>query len=92
MAGCEWGRDCWAEMYKYRNLSYRLNQGYWEAMVDWVRDTYKEFKNPKLKEDRLRAEKEEAEKKEEKRKKKQKEDEEAAKKKEKKAEEDKKKD
>ena len=46
MAGCEWGRDCWKEMYKYRNLSYRLNRGYWETMIDWVRDTYKEWKNP----------------------------------------------
>lgn len=26
MAGCEWGRDCWAEMYSYRELSNKLNQ------------------------------------------------------------------
>jgi mannan polymerase II complex MNN10 subunit len=49
MAGCEWGRDCWAEMYKYRNLSYKLNQGYWEAMVDWVRDMIKKWNSPSKK-------------------------------------------
>jgi mannan polymerase II complex MNN10 subunit len=26
MAGCEWGRDCWGEMYEYRKLSERLNR------------------------------------------------------------------
>lgn len=26
MAGCEWGRDCWGEMYNYRELSNKLNR------------------------------------------------------------------
>ncbi|KAK8186428.1 galactosyl transferase GMA12/MNN10 family-domain-containing protein [Phyllosticta citribraziliensis] len=30
MAGCEWGRDCWGEMYHYRELSRRLNRTWWE--------------------------------------------------------------
>ncbi len=30
MAGCEWGRDCWAEMYMYRELSNKLNRSWWE--------------------------------------------------------------
>lgn len=29
MAGCEWGRDCWAEMYSYRELSNKLNLSTW---------------------------------------------------------------
>jgi mannan polymerase II complex MNN10 subunit len=32
MAGCEWGRDCWAEMYMYRELSNRLNQSWWARL------------------------------------------------------------
>ncbi|CAZ86132.1 unnamed protein product [Tuber melanosporum] len=30
MAGCEWGRDCWGEMVYYRQLSERLNSGWWK--------------------------------------------------------------
>src|SRR6185436_7020408 len=41
MAGCEWGRDCWGEMYKYRELSYTLNKGHWETFIDWVRNSWK---------------------------------------------------
>ncbi|KAK5130459.1 hypothetical protein LTR08_002023 [Meristemomyces frigidus] len=37
MAGCEWGRDCWGEMYNFRQLSNRLNRGRWEKTVDWWR-------------------------------------------------------
>lgn len=29
MAGCEWGRDCWGEMAHYRQLSEKLNSGWW---------------------------------------------------------------
>ena len=36
MAGCEWGRDCWAEMYMYRELSNRLNQSRWERFKNSV--------------------------------------------------------
>ncbi|KAJ2891535.1 glycosyltransferase family 34 protein [Zalerion maritima] len=34
MAGCEWGRDCWGEMYKYRELSYYLNRNPWERFKE----------------------------------------------------------
>lgn len=30
MAGCEWGRDCWGEMAYYRQLSEKLNSGWWK--------------------------------------------------------------
>ncbi|KAJ9627278.1 alpha-1,6-mannosyltransferase [Taxawa tesnikishii (nom. ined.)] len=41
MAGCEWGRDCWGEMYNYRQLSNRLNRNRWEKFKDWVSDKMK---------------------------------------------------
>ena len=44
MAGCEWGRDCWGEIYHYRELSYSLNKGRWESFVDGVRAVWKNFK------------------------------------------------
>lgn len=31
MAGCEWGRDCWGEMARYRQLSQKLNGGWWRT-------------------------------------------------------------
>ncbi|CAK7198312.1 alpha-1,6-mannosyltransferase [Sporothrix eucalyptigena] len=34
MAGCEWGRDCWGEMYNYRELSYYLNRSLWERFKE----------------------------------------------------------
>ena len=34
MAGCEWGRDCWGEMYNYRQLSYYLNRNPWERFKE----------------------------------------------------------
>ncbi|KAG6363138.1 hypothetical protein INS49_008233 [Diaporthe citri] len=34
MAGCEWGRDCWGEMYNYRELSYWLNRNPWERFKE----------------------------------------------------------
>lgn len=34
MAGCEWGRDCWGEMYKFRELSYYLNRSWWERFKE----------------------------------------------------------
>jgi len=34
MAGCEWGRDCWGEMYNYRELSYYLNRNPWEKFKE----------------------------------------------------------
>ncbi|KAF1812201.1 glycosyltransferase family 34 protein [Eremomyces bilateralis CBS 781.70] len=39
MAGCEWGRDCWGEMYNYRTLSNKLNRSRWERLKDWVADS-----------------------------------------------------
>ncbi|AEO65857.1 glycosyltransferase family 34 protein [Thermothielavioides terrestris NRRL 8126] len=34
MAGCEWGRDCWGEMYSFRELSYYLNRTWWERFKE----------------------------------------------------------
>lgn len=34
MAGCEWGRDCWGEMYNFRELSYHLNRSIWERFKE----------------------------------------------------------
>ncbi|KJZ79021.1 hypothetical protein HIM_01794 [Hirsutella minnesotensis 3608] len=34
MAGCEWGRDCWGEMYHYREFSYWLNRNLWERFKE----------------------------------------------------------
>lgn len=34
MAGCEWGRDCWGEMYHYREYSYWLNRNLWERFKE----------------------------------------------------------
>ena len=44
MAGCEWGRDCWAEMYQYRELSNRLNRGWRERVSDWFRESWRDGK------------------------------------------------
>ncbi len=41
MAGCEWGRDCWGEIYKYRELSNKLNRNPWEVFKDWISDSFK---------------------------------------------------
>lgn len=38
MAGCEWGRDCWGEMYNFRQLSNRLNRNPWEKFKDGISD------------------------------------------------------
>ncbi|KAF2146449.1 glycosyltransferase family 34 protein [Aplosporella prunicola CBS 121167] len=38
MAGCEWGRDCWGEMYNYRELSNRLNRGPLQRLRAWWND------------------------------------------------------
>ncbi|KAL2258790.1 hypothetical protein VTK26DRAFT_7755 [Humicola hyalothermophila] len=34
MAGCEWGRDCWGEIYFFRELSYYLNRTWWERFKE----------------------------------------------------------
>ncbi|KAF1959077.1 hypothetical protein CC80DRAFT_523847 [Byssothecium circinans] len=47
MAGCEWGRDCWAEMYNYRQLSNRLNRNPWEKFKDAISDSIKARKGKK---------------------------------------------
>ncbi|KAK5117711.1 hypothetical protein LTR62_005135 [Meristemomyces frigidus] len=43
MAGCEWGRDCWGEMYAFRQLSYKLNRGWWERQ----KDAFTQWRKPK---------------------------------------------
>ncbi|GAB7342605.1 hypothetical protein MBLNU457_g0776t1 [Dothideomycetes sp. NU457] len=47
MAGCEWGRDCWGEMYNYRELSNRLNRTRWEKLKDWVGGMWKKKEEEK---------------------------------------------
>ena len=42
MAGCQWGRDCWGEMYRYRQVSERLNRNPWERTKDWISGFWKE--------------------------------------------------
>ncbi|KAK7398390.1 alpha-1,6-mannosyltransferase [Neonectria punicea] len=50
MAGCEWGRDCWGEMYYYREFSYWLNRNPWERFKEdlvavlWFKLTGKKVK------------------------------------------------
>ena len=55
MAGCEWGRDCWMEMYNYRELSKKLNRSAWQKLKDgfagfWSR-TKDKFNGYSIKED-----------------------------------------
>jgi len=45
MAGCEWGRDCWAEMYQYRELSNYLNRSKWERLTASFSDRWRALKN-----------------------------------------------
>lgn len=55
MAGCEWGRDCWGEMYNFRELSNKLNRSPWEKFKDGISDRWKKVfakkKIPDLKTD-----------------------------------------
>ncbi|CAG8251427.1 unnamed protein product [Penicillium olsonii] len=40
MAGCMYGRDCWSEIYYYRELSKWLSRPLWTRFKDSVLDTY----------------------------------------------------
>ncbi|KAJ0427196.1 galactosyl transferase GMA12/MNN10 family-domain-containing protein [Aspergillus carlsbadensis] len=40
MAGCDFGRDCWDEMYQYREYSAWLNRGLWAHVKDGFVDMY----------------------------------------------------
>ncbi|KAJ5566615.1 hypothetical protein N7535_008253 [Penicillium sp. DV-2018c] len=40
MAGCAWGRDCWAEIYYYRELSKRLGRSVWQRLQDAFAGVY----------------------------------------------------
>ncbi|KAF2400346.1 hypothetical protein EJ06DRAFT_477200 [Trichodelitschia bisporula] len=64
MAGCEWGRDCWKEMYNYRQLSNRLNRNPWERFKDGISEGFEAMLKRKKVE--KKTEKKEEEKKEEK--------------------------
>ena len=44
MAGCEWGRDCWGEMYNFRELSNRLNRTWWEMFKDTISEWFKSLR------------------------------------------------
>lgn len=46
MAGCEWGRDCWAEMFQFRELSNKLNRSLWEKFKDAVSDVVRYLIKP----------------------------------------------
>jgi mannan polymerase II complex MNN10 subunit len=42
MAGCEWGRDCWGEMYGYKLLAREMNRGFFERLWrKWTGNTSK---------------------------------------------------
>ncbi|KAI9883376.1 MAG: hypothetical protein M1823_004866 [Watsoniomyces obsoletus] len=49
MAGCEWGRDCWGEMYRYRELSNHLNRTWWEKFKDALSERWKLIKKARQK-------------------------------------------
>ena len=51
MAGCEWGRDCWGEMYNFRELSNRLNRTRWERFKDAISDRFRALKQRRKKEE-----------------------------------------
>lgn len=36
MAGCQFGRDCWGEMFRYLELANQLNRSWWERAGDGV--------------------------------------------------------
>jgi mannan polymerase II complex MNN10 subunit len=57
MAGCEWGRDCWGEMYWYRELSNRLNRNWRERVSDWWNEQFK--KQPAAEKEQKQEEKKE---------------------------------
>ena len=40
MAGCEYGRDCWGEMYRYREHSKWLNRDNWQMFKDKLPDAW----------------------------------------------------
>ena len=44
MAGCEWGRDCWGEMYNFRELSNKLNRTPWEKFKDGLSERVKSLR------------------------------------------------
>ena len=44
MAGCEWGRDCWGEMYNFRELSNKLNRSAWEKFKDGISERWKKLR------------------------------------------------
>jgi mannan polymerase II complex MNN10 subunit len=37
-------RDCWAEMYNFRELSNKLNRSRWEKFKDGISDAIKKLK------------------------------------------------
>lgn len=52
MAGCQWGRDCWGEMYHYRELSNWLNRTRWERFKDGLSALWKKLVKKEKKEDK----------------------------------------
>lgn len=50
MAGCMFGRDCWSEVYYYRELSKWLNRSSWMRFKDGLGDAYDSFWGKKKRE------------------------------------------
>jgi mannan polymerase II complex MNN10 subunit len=57
MAGCEWGRDCWGEMFQYRELSNKLNRNWKERVREWWNEQFK--KEPAAEKEQKQEEKKE---------------------------------
>ena len=45
LAGCDYGRDCWTELYHSRELSMYLNRTMWEKFKDGLSAGFEKFKN-----------------------------------------------
>lgn len=63
MAGCEWGRDCWGEMYHYRQLSNKLNRSRWEKFKDWIGSAVRLMRESNMKKNEAKDERKDEEKK-----------------------------
>ncbi|KAJ5818893.1 hypothetical protein N7474_004484 [Penicillium riverlandense] len=46
MAGCNYGRDCWTEIYTYREISNRLNRTLWQRFKDVINTLIDRVRGP----------------------------------------------
>lgn len=49
MAGCQWGRDCWNELYEFRRISQMLNRNVFVKVKDWTVNLFSGSRNKKNK-------------------------------------------